>query len=61
MSGVAISIKVTDGLFTASNRFTKRVKEASSKLKNALKKLLQAKIFQNYCWPTDTIPYLMGL
>lgn len=25
------------------------------------KKLLQGKIFQIYCWPTDTIPYLMGL
>lgn len=43
MSGVAISIKVTDGLFTASNRFTKRVKEASSKLKNALKKTVAGK------------------
>lgn len=33
MSSVAISMKVTGNLFTASNRFTKRVKEAGGKPK----------------------------
>lgn len=44
---------------TASKRFSKRGKKTANDKEK--RKLLQGKILQLYCWPTDTIPYLMGL
>lgn len=44
---------------TALKRFSKRWKKTANEKEK--RKLLQGMILQLYCWPTDTIPYLMGL
>lgn len=52
-------IIVIKAAVTASKRFSKRGKKTANDKEK--RKLLQGKILQLYCWPTDTIPYLMGL
>lgn len=58
-SNIIGCIIVIKAAVTASKRFRKRVKKTANDKEE--RKLLQRKILQIYCWPTDTIPYLMGL
>lgn len=58
-SNIIACIIVIKAAATASKRFSKRGKKTANDKEK--RKLLQGKILQLYCWPTDTIPYLMGL
>lgn len=60
VSTVSISMKLPGELFTASNKMHREWRRQRSNTMRE-KKPVAGKIFQIYCWPTDTIPYLMGL